>query len=45
MAVLDMYTCIFKGRYYDSGSWVCEAKVCVKCDKGKWATPFHFDDK
>lgn len=45
MATLDKFTCIFKGKCYDSGSWVCETKVCMKCDKGKWATPFQFDDK
>ena len=43
MAKFDESICIFRGRMYKSGSFVCEAKVCAKCDKGQWATPLHSD--
>lgn len=43
MTKFDEPVCIFRGRIYSSGSWVCETKVCAKCDKGKWAAPFHSD--
>ena len=38
MAKSDESTCTFRGQMYNSGSWVCETRVCAKCDNGKWAT-------